>query len=107
VAIDQPGLEVRLAALIAAHEQARDDAHQPGHAGLDHGRPPPDNDGELTADTVEEVVFDLELVVALREAWPHVHRQQHGSHDQDRADARAWLDRWAHLRRRLAIWPVK
>ena len=33
---------------------------------------------------------------ALRSARAHVHRQQHsGAHEQDRADARAWMDAYA------------
>jgi hypothetical protein len=36
-----------------------------------------------------------EMLQALREAHSHVYRQQHyGRHEQDRADAKAWLERW-------------
>jgi hypothetical protein len=30
----------------------------------------------------------------IKEARIHVYRQQHGKHDQDRADALAWLGRY-------------
>jgi len=48
------------------------------------------------------VLLDAELVKAsqrmkamLTEARPHVYRQQHhGRHEQDRADAVAWMDKW-------------
>jgi hypothetical protein len=36
------------------------------------------------------------MLQALREAWSHVYRQQHhGRHEQDRADAVAWMKRWS------------
>jgi len=36
-----------------------------------------------------------EMLQALREAHSHVYRQQHhGRHEQDRIDAKAWLERW-------------
>jgi len=36
-----------------------------------------------------------EMLQALREAWSHVYQQQrHGKHEQDRADAKAWMERW-------------
>lgn len=34
---------------------------------------------------------------ALREARPHVRRQQFGRHAQDREDATTWLDKWRDL----------
>jgi hypothetical protein len=48
------------------------------------------------------VLLDAELVKASRqmkamiaEVRPHVYRQQHhGRHEQDRADAVAWMDKW-------------
>lgn len=37
------------------------------------------------------------LKTALREARPHVYRQQHhGRHEQDRVDAEAWIERWGN-----------
>ena len=41
------------------------------------------------------------LVEALLEALPHVRRQQHGRHEQDRADAEEWLAKWEPLIREL------
>lgn len=39
-----------------------------------------------------------QLLAALIEAAPHVHRQQFaGKHEQDRADAVEWLVRWSSL----------
>ena len=36
-----------------------------------------------------------EMLQALREAYSHVCRQQHhGKFEQDRIDAKAWLERW-------------
>ena len=36
-----------------------------------------------------------ELRQAIKEARPHVYRQQHhGKHEQDRADAVAWMSKW-------------
>ena len=40
------------------------------------------------------------LLRCIREAMPHVYRQQgHGKHEQDRADAEAWWGKWKKARR--------
>ncbi len=39
--------------------------------------------------------LEQELREVINEARPHVYRQQyHGRHEQDRADAVAWLQKW-------------
>ena len=39
-----------------------------------------------------------ELRQALKEARTHVYRQQHhGKHEQDRADAVAWMSKWGRM----------
>ena len=45
---------------------------------------------------------------ALIEALPHVYRQQkHGKHEQDRADARAWLAEYGEVVRDLKTRPPR
>jgi hypothetical protein len=40
------------------------------------------------------------LALCVSEAMPHVYRQQgHGKHEQDRADAVAWWEKWKEIRR--------
>ena len=46
-------------------------------------------------EAVSEGIERVDLQQALREASAHVFRQQHaGTHEQDRADAREWMDRY-------------
>lgn len=52
--------------------------------------------------------WDLQYILlqceeALRQAKAHVHRQQHGRHEQDRADAKEWLEQWTPLIAELAL----
>jgi len=42
-----------------------------------------------------------ETETALLEALPHVRRQLHGKHEQDRLDADQWLQKWEPLIRGL------
>ena len=45
-----------------------------------------------------------ELLKCIWEAMPHVYRQQgHGKHEQDRADAEAWWEKWREIRRSFLI----
>jgi hypothetical protein len=45
----------------------------------------------------------LQCEAALRQARPHVVRQLHGRHEQDRADAKEWLAHWSPLIEELAL----
>lgn len=46
----------------------------------------------------------LQCEAALRQARPHVYRQQgHGRHEQDREDAKEWLAHWSPLIEELAL----
>ena len=39
------------------------------------------------------------LLKCIKEAMPHVYRQQgHGKHEQDRIDAAAWWSKWRDIR---------
>jgi len=46
---------------------------------------------------VKDLWLRTEVVQALKEAVPHVHRQLHGRHEQDRTDAEEWVQKWAPL----------
>jgi hypothetical protein len=53
--------------------------------------PPPKTDEGTMQNTIDE------LTEALRQARVHVYRQLNGRHEQDRADALAWLEKWGEL----------
>ena len=84
---DTPESRARLAKLDAALED-----HQ---AAPNQDRPPTSYD-QARLDNITAVgALEQQLREVIAEARPHVYRQQgHGRHEQDRADAVAWMDKW-------------
>lgn len=56
----------------------------------------------LAKDLIELLDAAMRMTVGLRDAIPHVYRQQFaGKHEQDREDARKWLTEFTELRRAI------
>ena len=45
----------------------------------------------------------LLLAEALKEARPHVVRQEHGRHEQDRADSKEWQAKWGEKLKAMGV----
>jgi len=87
---DTPESRARLAKLDAALE---DIARSQAEANQDRTLNSYD---QARLDNITAIgALEQELLEVINEARPHVYRQQyHGRHEQDRADAVAWLQKW-------------
>lgn len=87
---DTPESRARLAKLDAALEDI-----ERSQAEANQGRKL-DQFTQARLDNITAInALEQELREVINEARPHVYRQQyHGRHEQDRADAVAWLQKW-------------